>query len=416
VTKEDLLYAQVESRLTDYLKAVGVPMWDPALTVCPHCGEHASILVDRMWCCQHCKKSGDVVDYVMAYEHISGKAAAIYRVCRLLGVKITTLDVIAAEELMDTQLGDKRMLVDKMIGQGVYLVAGAPKTGKSYLVLWIAHCVSTGANVWGHETYPGDVLYISLEDNHQRLQERLAKITNGETGRIWIATEAELVGEGLEEQLAGFLGDHPTVSLVIIDTLQRIRQIHHDQYSYAGDYAVIGAIRSLADRFCITILVVHHTRKAIASDPFAMVSGTTGLTGSVDGTLVLLKNDRMDNRAKLFITGRDVEDLAMELYFDRDSTTWEFLGYSSGCGKMEKRDRLIDAVCALVDADGPFVGTASELFARLLDRTELQIKSPNALTRLLNPQTVYLAREYGICYSCERTAKERILRLQKMVE
>ena len=91
MTKEDALHLQIKSRFTDFLKAAELPYWEPALTVCPHCGEHAGILMDFMWSCQRCNKRGDVVDYVMALEHLDSKLAAIKRVCRALQIKVTTL-------------------------------------------------------------------------------------------------------------------------------------------------------------------------------------------------------------------------------------------------------------------------------------------------------------------------------------
>ena len=64
MTPEETLYKQVETRLIDYLKAAGLPYREPALTVCPHCGEHAGILMDFIWNCPHCNNRGDGVDYV----------------------------------------------------------------------------------------------------------------------------------------------------------------------------------------------------------------------------------------------------------------------------------------------------------------------------------------------------------------
>ena len=413
MTKEDALHLQIKSRFTDFLKAAELPYWEPALTVCPHCGEHAGILMDFMWSCQHCNKRGDVVDYVMALEHLETKLAAIKRVCRALQIKVTTLEVISADELMDKQFENTGALIDGFMGRGVYLLAGSPKIGKSWLVLWLAHRVCLGEDVWEFKSRQCDVLYISLEDPERRIQSRVAEITRGETGNLWFATETELMGKGFEEQITGFLVEHPSVKFIIVDTLQKVRQLRADQYSYAGDYEVISQMKSLADRFGITILLVHHTRKAGAADPFSMISGTTGLSGGVDGSLVMIKDERMDNRAKLYITGRDTLDMQLELLFDRTSSTWQFLGYG-GQERIQKRDRLLGEVNDFLIDEGPFHGTASELLTLLSARTELQIKSANALTRLLNPQKSLLQHEYGILYNFERTGKERTLHLTRI--
>ena len=135
--------------------------------------------------------------------------------------------------------------------------------------------------------------------------------------------------------------------------------------------------------------------------------------GGVDGSLVMIKDERMDNRAKLYVTGRDTLDMELELIFDQASSTWQFLGYG-GKERIQKRDRLLSVINDFLIDDGPFHGTASELLTLLSARTELQIKSANALTRLLNPQKALLQYEYGILYNFERTGKKRTLHLTRI--
>ena len=413
MTKEQSLCDQVKYRLVDFLKAAELPLWGTELTLCPYCGGHVGICENIFWSCQACNKRGNAIDYVMALEHLDTEWAAVKRICRALQIKVTALDVIHADELMDKQFENTGALIDGFIGRGVYLLAGSPKIGKSWLVLWLAHRVCLGEDVWEFKSRQCDVLYISLEDPERRIQSRVAEITRGETGNLWFATETELMGKGFEEQITGFLFEHPSVKFIIVDTLQKVRQLRADQYSYAGDYEVISQMKSLADRFGITILLVHHTRKAGAADPFSMISGTTGLSGGVDGSLVMIKDERMDNRAKLYITGRDTLDMQLELLFDRTSSTWQFLGYG-GQERIQKRDKLLGEVNDFLIDEGPFHGTASELLTLLSARTELQIKSANALTRLLNPQKSVLQYEYGILYNFERTGKERTLHLTRI--
>ena len=328
-------------------------------------------------------------------------------------MQVEKLRTVDADTLLSTPLRKTLFIVEGLIPQGLSVLSGASKIGKSWLVLWLADRVSKGEKVWDFNTTKSDVLYISLEDPERRIQSRVAEITRGETGNLWFATETELMGRGFEEQISGFLFEHPSVKFIIVDTLQKVRQLRADQYSYAGDYEVISQMKSLADRFGITILLVHHTRKAGAADPFSMISGTTGLSGGVDGSLVMIKDERMDNRAKLYITGRDTLDMELELIFDRASSTWQFLGY--GCKeRVQKRDRLLSEVNDFLIDKGSFHGTATELLTLLSARTEIQIKSANSLTRLLNPQKSFLQYEYGILYNLERTGKERTLHLTRI--
>lgn len=119
------------------------------------------------------------------------------------------------------------------------------------------------------------------------------------------------------------------------------------------------------------------------------------------------------NASSKDVTGRDTLDMELELIFDQASSTWEFLGYG-GKERIQKRDRLLSVINDFLIDEGPFHGTASELLEQLSARTELQIKSANALTRLLNPQKSLLQYEYGILYNFERTGKERTLHLTRI--
>lgn len=104
--------------------------------------------------------------------------------------KTLELKVVPAEELLDTTFMPTGTLVDGLLGQGIYILAGAPKVGKSWLVLLLANQVSRGEPVWELKTEKCGVLYISLEDTFQRIQKRLNDVSGGTPGPIWLATEA----------------------------------------------------------------------------------------------------------------------------------------------------------------------------------------------------------------------------------
>ena len=204
-------------------------------------------------------------------------------------------------------------------------------------MLWLADRVSKGEKVWDFQTSPCEVLYVSLEDTEQRIQQRLGEVTGGEADKIWIATEAELLGKGFEQQIGNFLTAHPNVGFVIVDTLQRIRQMKTEGYSYGGDYEVMTSLKTIADRFNITILVVHHTRKEDSDDSFNKISGTNGLLGCADGAMVLQKPSHIGKTATLDITGREVADLRLKLEFD-ETKRWQFIEYGTDQPDERVRD------------------------------------------------------------------------------
>ena len=177
------------------------------------------------------------------------------------------LHTVTMSELYDTVYSLRPSVVDGLLSAGVYILAGAPKTGKSFLVAQIAYHVSTGTPLWNYEVQEGTVLYLALEDDFQRIQKRMYRMfgTNS-TDKLVFAVAAKQLGSGLNEQLQKFVREHPNTRLIIIDTLQKIREAQGDKYSYANDYEIMGRLKQFADQNMICILVVHHTRKQQAED------------------------------------------------------------------------------------------------------------------------------------------------------
>lgn len=135
-----------------------------------------------------------------------------------------TLAMIGMEELMEQTFPAKESVIDNFLYKGAYLFAGAPKIGKSFLVLQMAYAISTGQPLWEYRVHPGAVLYLALEDQYQRLQERIARMfgVDGQ-GDLMLAVSADQIGQGLEKQMEYFLDRYPHAQLIIIDTLQKVR-------------------------------------------------------------------------------------------------------------------------------------------------------------------------------------------------
>jgi predicted ATP-dependent serine protease len=190
------------------------------------------------------------------------------------------LHTVTLDELMDNVFQGKSAVIENLLYTGAYILAGAPKIGKSFLVAQIAHHVSTGQELWGYKVHQGTVLYLALEDDESRLQRRMFRMFGVEgTSSLHFATSAKMLGSGLDEQLEKFIREHSDTKLIIVDTLQKVREAVSDSYSYSSDYEVIGKLKQFADRYGICILIVHHTRKQPAGDSFEKISGTTGLSG-----------------------------------------------------------------------------------------------------------------------------------------
>ena len=150
----------------------------------------------------------------------------------------------------------------------------------------------------------------------------------------------------------------------MIDTFQRIRDGDNES-TYANDYREVVKVKALADNFKIAVLLIHHLRKAPDSDPFNMVSGSTGIIGVVDSIYILEKQKRIENGAILHVTGCDIEDMQIRLEFDRDPSVWKFTGYRSK--STGKDDPVIKALCGFMTEQAEYTGTATELFAAFRD-------------------------------------------------
>ena len=305
------------------------------------------------------------------------------------------MPVISMEDIYGMVFSPKEWIIKGILRSGLYILAGAPKVGKSFLVGQIAYHVSTGRPLWGYPVHRSPVLYMALEDDHQRLQERMFRMFGVESTKdLYFSISAKNLREGLEEQITGFVKDHPGTRLIIIDTLKKIRPGDDDTYSYARDYADMTQLKKIADDNGICLLLVHHTRKKEdESDAFNTVSGTNGLTGAADGSFIFAKKRRTDSDAVLQFTGRDLQDQIFYLSKNRETLTWE-LDRVEVEDFTPPPDPVLIAVSQIVTADTPqWSGSPTELAEALSEDI-----SPIALTKHLNVNAGRLQKDYSIQY------------------
>ena len=232
-----------------------------------------------------------------------------------------TLAVINGETLMDMDFPATKFCVETLLPQGICMLGGAPKVGKSWLVLDLCLKVAKGEPLWDLPTRQGTVLYLCLEDSMRRIKERLWKITDEAPDNIHFANEARTINDGLADQLRAFVQTYPDTVLIVIDTFQIIRNNSQD-ISYASEYEEMRLLKSIADELNVTILLVHHLRKQSNRDPLNMLSGTTGISGALDAVFVLEKLDRGSDGATLKCTGRDIQNRNLELRLSKENCVW----------------------------------------------------------------------------------------------
>ena len=276
----------------------------------------------------------------------------------------------------------------------------------------MAYQVSMGTPFLGFSSRQGTVLYLALEDTYERLQKRLAQMTEQDSEHLILSVFSETLDEGLTERLSDFWSEHTDTVLIIIDTLQRVRSQMPDGGSYAADYDTLARLKEFSDTYGVTVLVVHHTRKEGAEDVFNTISGTNGLMGAADGALLLHKDKRTASDAVLEVVGRDQPQLRLHLRFAAAHLCWELLEAEIEPYR-EPPCPLLEVLSRLVNEENPsWNGTATELAQCLSEMDNECSFTPNWIVRTLNARQDTLLRKYNIRYVAHRTREGKSLSLR----
>ena len=282
---------------------------------------------------------------------------------------------ISAAALMAKQFEPIRYTVSSYIAEGLTVLAGAPKIGKSWMALNIAVAVAGDRPAFGSvPCQHGDVLYLALEDNLRRLQGRLLKTGVDAPERLTFCTDWPTLADGAVAQIKTWAEQANNPTLVIVDVLAKVRDAANGRDSaYDGDYRTLTGLQALAGRIGLAIVAVQHTRKMDADDPFDSVSGTRGLTGAAD-TVLVLKRDSVTGRSILYGRGRDIEEIETAFEFNCDTVTWSVIGNASDLAKTDSRQEILDTLRASPNPLSP------KEVADLLDRGSTAVRQ--TMTRM----------------------------------
>jgi hypothetical protein len=233
-----------------------------------------------------------------------------------------------AQELMQMAFPRPRWAVPGIVCEGVTLLAGPPKVGKSWMALALGLDIAAGLPALGSiPTEPGPVLYLALEDTPRRLQHRIATVLADRSApaALTLGIVCPPIPAGGDAYLVDWLDTHPDARLVVVDVFAKVRGTPPPGVAaYDADYAAMTRIKRIADHYGVAVLLVHHVRKAGAEDFLATVSGTNGLAGAADAVLVL-ERARAQADGVLHVTGRDVDETDYALAFDPRAGTWRLL-------------------------------------------------------------------------------------------
>lgn len=280
-----------------------------------------------------------------------------------------------AGELLDAEFEPVKWAVDGLLPAGLSILAGAPKLGKSWLVLSIAIAVATGGKALGYaESEPGKVLYLALEDGPRRLQDRLMKLLSGEEmdaasrDRLRLETTWDAMDKGGLEKLAQYCKDNPDLRLIIIDTWARFKPTKRQRgaNSYEVDAEHAAPLQKFAEN--LPVLIITHDTKMKTEDIYeGGITGSKGLPGVAD-TLMVFKRKRGSQDAELYIDGRDIEPKQLAFHWGESPFAWNYSGRVEEVRRSKERQEVIDL---LSKASDPMTPTD---IARALDKKLGNIK------------------------------------------
>lgn len=297
------------------------------------------------------------------------------------------LKFISSVTIMNTPMKKQRFIVDDMIYPGLHILSGDPKIGKSWLMMDMCLSIAKGEKFLGRRTEKGHVVYMALEDTFVSLQSRMYELTDEPSDNLQYLLLSNSIGNGLEEDLQECKKLFPDLKLIVIDTLQKVRETV--DMKYGTDYKELSLLKSIADQLEIAIILVHHNRKTHDVNPNNMISGTNGIAGCADGLLVFTRNG---NQAKLNISGRGAP--SMELNLSREKAKWKLLD----AVPEYKPDLFSYAVHDFMCEKKSMRGTATDICKMLKEKFPEQDFNNNWLYRDLlqhNDEVRSLGIDYG---------------------
>lgn len=273
--------------------------------------------------------------------------------------------------IMATVFDPIKWTVPGYLAEGLSVLAGRQKLGKTWLAIDFALAVATGgAAMGGVPVEQGDVLYVDMENGPRRIQRRIDVLYPNERGRPdlsrleWV-TDAPQLNAGFIPALDDWRQNVREPRLVVIDVLQRIKPAGiASRNSYENDYSTFAPLQQWATRHGIAVLALHHTKKGGADDPLEALSGSNGLSACADTTLVL---DRDANGITLYVRGRDVEEKESALTFS--GGIWTVNGDAADVRRTSERNAILAALSEADDQMTPQdIANAADMKRNNVDR------------------------------------------------
>lgn len=324
----------------------------------------------------------------------------------------------SAAELVAADIKPLEFMIPDLLPVGLSMLAAPPKFFKSYMALDMCVAVASGGKFLGRQCEKHDCLYLDLESTKRRPKARLEQIlwNRKPPDNLFVITGADDVGQvgnGFEDVIFDQIRQHPSIRMVVVDVFQKIKPAgKRTLNAYENDYEIMGHLKKLADKLNIALLLIHHTRKARTTDAFDSISGSTGLMGSTDCTIMIEKEDRYADEGVLCITGRDLDAQKLRIRWNKLSFRWEYVGTDEEIREEEEANAyenspVVQTVKKLIERfDGHWEGTASEMIEASKYFQARIYADPQKVGQALKRFRIRLELE-GIAVNQERTGHNR---------
>lgn len=310
----------------------------------------------------------------------------------------------SAADFIKRDIPPLKHIVDGLVTEGVGILAGTQKTGKSWLCYQLAECVAAGKRFLGKKTTRGSALYFDLEQAEQLRQERLKIIMPEPPGNLYFINSASVIGDGFEQQLEGYLMQVPDTQLVIVDVLDVIADdLKRNEAPKRHAYRNISALKQIATKRHIAIICVMHFRKMQDKDDFMVnISGSNGWVAAADFAIGITRK-RGESSATLQSDGRTTRGMSMQIMQDDKSMKWQEIGSTEDVIQQKRlqvfRQHAITQclVKAVKDGGGHWEGSAGGLKGTaVFEQGGSLAETAIAISKFIKNNTDLFQKEYHI--------------------